>query len=169
MTPADLAVTIRIAPVATRAEADSVASLLVQTGAFLFVFPAYIAGLDSRLDISELPHPREKIEHLLKLRMPAAWNAKRHAELVNQKTTVLVPDYYSAATPHPKSHRRCFCRARGAHALSTLLLDKSNHGFQVAGIIGAKHDDRNATEASERRTSGYSILDGRWPQLCGNL
>ncbi len=143
-TPKDLLVTVAIAPVDGAAQADSIADLLIQSGAFLHAYPAYSLGKDAVVEFQELPPTgTDEIEHLIQLRMPAAWNVKGYAENVNSPVTVMVPDRYYRAIPHAEIPSQTFLSGRGKPDL--IVTSTGNHGFAVSGIIGAEHDIKNTT------------------------
>jgi hypothetical protein len=143
MNPGDLDVTVIIPAVANRAAADSLAAMLVQSRAFLFATAEFLPSLNAAQSGAELP-PSETafIDHLLKLRMPAAWNAKGRAEQVNQVVTMFVPDGYDSPTPHPEIPSQTFIVGSGNPEESAA---SGNHGFSVCGIVGSEHDTLNTT------------------------
>lgn len=145
-------VSLRIPPIATADEADSLCTELTGSAAFLFAYPAIAAGLDRHpVQIPTIPDDTS-LYHLIYARAPAAWNARRLlTDAAN--LTVLVPDIYWALTPNSASlsvnaqiPNHTFLQTYG-NATSALSNGSwvGNHGFHVCGIIAAKWDGANST------------------------
>lgn len=144
MLPDELSMTLNISPVESQLEADSIANLLLQSGAFLFAFPAYQAhALGSEQSLELPPSGESEILHLKKMRMPAAWNVRSLIEGNALGVTVFVPDTYYNSTPHPEISSQQFVFGSGERSLAPTV--DGNHGFCVSGIIGANFDNINTT------------------------
>ncbi len=144
MSPAGLAATVKIPAISTSSEADSLCGILVQTGAFLFVEPAYQNAISASVQQLELPASGiAGNDHLVLMRMPAAWNVVVHAENVNSPVTVHVPDFYYARQQHPQISAQTFVGTVGQPTTNPTF--SGNHGFWISGLIGADHDDQIST------------------------
>ncbi len=140
----DKFVTVKIPPVSSKNEADGIAAELVQSGAFLYAYPAHTVAASGGADISELPPTGDvEIGHLTRMRMPAAWNVKALAESVNNPSSVLIPDKYYTPIQYSEIPSQLFLLGRGRRELTPSW--SGNHGFAVSGVIGARHDAVNAT------------------------
>ena len=164
MQPGDLVVTIMIPPVADSAAASAVAAQLMQSGAFLLVYPAYQAQPSATYEMRYLPESDTVgIAHLLKMRMPAAWNASGRAADLNHPITVHVPDYYASRTRHPQITAQHFVGSRGTPSVDNEIA--GNHGFWVSGLVGADHN-------AERATGVFPVPEGNLrinSQLLGGM
>lgn len=130
-------------------QAELTCSTLVASSAFLSAYPAY---LPTRLAGSDLfpDFPANGIlTHLEQARFPAAWNLRELAASRNSPVTIVVGDGFRSFTPHPEVPAQSFLPGRG-------ILDQSidaagsaggNHGFKVAGVVGARFDDLGTTGA----------------------
>ena len=141
-------VTLRIAPVADEAAARAVGAQLTASGAFLFAEPAFQMDVDVQI----LPPSGDAgIEHFVAARLPAAWNLK---PLAGVAVPVLLPDRYYTLTPPAELGALSFAPGL-AGMVDQELKDGSypgNHGYHVAGIIAAAHDDSPASGAHPRPT-----------------
>ncbi len=145
MAAGDLSATVMVPAVSDAAAADSMANLLLGTGAFLFVEPAYqsAAMLTTSGTSRELPESGATgNEHNILMRMPAAWNIEALAEANNSEIAVHVPGYYSSRNPHPQITTQRFVGSRGTFSTNALL---GNVGYWLSGIVGADHDGNTAT------------------------
>ncbi len=156
MSAGDLMVTVAIAPVDSVVQADSIANLLIQSGAFLYAHAAHSIQPDAVVEFRELPPTgTSEIEHLIQMRMPAAWNVKNRAVTVNSPVTVMVPDGYHGPTPHPEIPSQSFLVGTGKRDF--FPTSSANHGFATSGIIGAEHDNKNTSGVHPGPTSLLSI------------
>lgn len=155
-------VSLRVPEQATREAADSLAVTLTNTGAFLILFAGQSIGLTSHSSIAIVPQrPQWTIRHLRKMRMPAAWNLRSLASTNSQLVRVIVPDVYASANPHPEIPSQSFLVGNGvtdisANAPNGLIV--GNHGFHVAGIIGATFDNSGSTGIHPGAIQDISIL-----------
>lgn len=130
-------------------QAKTSCSTLVASGAFLSAYPA----LDptSVQDASIQPGlPASLImDHLDAAKFPAAWNVRERVASLHSNATVLVADHFRALTPHNEIPAQTFPTQHGSPSLfiDSLGVAKGNHGFQVAGTIGAKFDAVGSTGA----------------------
>ena len=140
----------------SRREADSIAGLLVESGAFLFAFSTFQPELNGTAALHELPSTgTSEIFHLLKMRMPAAWNLKKLVEDMNANVSVFVPDGYYNTVPHPEISSQVFVTGNGS--LDLISTTGGNHGFCTSGIIGANHDNVNTTGVHSNPANGLAI------------
>lgn len=157
MDDASVFLTLSTPTVSTTAGIDSITSRLAQSEPFLFALPCFIpipptpAEPEPEPLLKEIPgNPAAgNIAHLKACYMPAAWNAMSHANSVNHRVTVLVPDAYAQLTPHAELPAQEFVTIPGDGAdvrfnaaINTAL---GNHGFYVSGILGAEYNDIGAT------------------------
>ncbi len=152
--PGWLTMALRIPEVSDRAEADTVATRLMATGAFLAVFPAYAVGLDGV--VIEPGTASATFDHLSRIKMPAAWNARGLAERQAERVTVLVADKFVSATPHGDiPAQRFLTTSTGIYEDVPLSSGKvpGNHGFHVSGILAASLDDDQGTGAHPGNTT----------------
>src|SRR5262249_47942630 len=123
-------------------EAQRRASELTTDGAFIAAFPAY----EMRVDVTPwdpMPAPAAagpSLTALRQIRMPAAWNASTLATTHPQRTTVVVPDYYSPTTPHAEIPSQRFVGPSRGDSLVQGGLARGNHGFWTSGIVAANYD-----------------------------
>jgi hypothetical protein len=157
MTAGNGIVTLRIPRVATEAQAESLATQITKGEAFLFAFPAYTVGVEpydagtTETVKASLPESGAKsIQHLIVLKMPAAWNAVGLALKNKNPITVLVPDQYANNTPHPEIPSQTFFDGSGLsfpHKENNTYAT-ANHGFMASGILGASFDQTPVTGTS---------------------
>ena len=146
-------VTLRVQRLSGRASVDSLITVLKGSGAFSFAFPSYAPQVESSVPVRTrtpaglgLPGgaANNEIEHLIPMKMPAAWNVK---ELIPSasKVTVVVPDEYLQLAAHPEIPEQQF--VAGGNSSSSQLKNEwvGNHGFHICGIIGARFDSLKAT------------------------
>ncbi len=151
-----LSLTIATPAMANRQEADSIAGLLVESGAFLFAFSTFQPELNATATAQDLPPTgTSEIFHLLKMHMPAAWNLKKLVEDMNANVTVFVPDGYYNTVPHPEISSQVFVTGNGS--LDLISTTGGNHGFCTSGIIGANHDNANTTGVHSNPANGLAI------------
>lgn len=136
-------VDISIPPAADAAEAESLAAILENTGVFVFVSVNYFTDPTTLLPPSMDPPPLSPGEAYLEaVRAPAAWNVRSWLLATRQtapKTVVRVADYFFNS-----SHTDL--NIAFTPPLSLLPPEwGSNHGWHVAGTIGARFDALNAT------------------------
>ncbi len=137
-----------------RASADSLAALMAPSSAFAYVFPAFAPGNDSLVVTTTVPSMRpamtpggpadNNLGHLIRMKMPAAWNFKEMIP-AGQKVSVVVPDKYYSLSPSPEISAQRF--VPGGDATIDAFGDyySGNHGFHVSGILGANFDAQGAT------------------------
>jgi subtilisin family serine protease len=93
----------------------------------------------------------ENAPNLTEPRFPAAWNA---SALAQRRITVLVADrYFAAEGETPRAHplipsQRFAPGARGTTRISTQGTADGNHGYWVAGVLGAAFDGAIPTGTS---------------------
>lgn len=147
-------VTLKTPKLDRRSSADSLAALLEENGAFAFAFasfavrPGTMAGGDALANFNGKILPggaaSGNIEHLLALKMPAAWNV-RDTVTTGQSLRVLVPDCYASLTKHVEIPSQEFIPAGNANDAVAAGIVQGNHGFHVCGVIGAVFDSVEAT------------------------
>ena len=143
-------VTLRIPPVADLAAARALGAQLVASGAFAVAVPA--RQLSRSLDPAR-PVAREAppsgitgLEHLADTRIPAAWNVQE-AIVAGPPVPILLPDAFYQATVPPEIPPLFFSPGAGT-PITDALPDGAydgNHGFHVAGIIAAAHNQTTPT------------------------
>ncbi len=136
-----------VPPFPDTATARAACTELVESGAFLSAYPAFnpIEAFDSQL-FPGFP-ANGILGHLENARFPAAWNA-RDLIIPNQAAAhVLVPDKYFSLGAHPELPDHYFHNGAGrvTPTVNSNGIAVGNHGFEVAGIIGARFDDVGIT------------------------
>jgi hypothetical protein len=169
-------VTLAMPPVASEAEAEALAAALKASGAFDHVSPAFefvpeaVEAPTEAVSADRVPPPTglAAISHLTALRLPAAWNARALVPAGALPMTVVVPDSYLPFSTH--NEIECLQPVGGAfdnrESGGKWL---GNHGFHVAGIIGADFDGgpptgtnpdpRNLLEILAFSRRGYTPLE----------
>lgn len=146
--------TLKVPRVNSEAEAKALAATLQATGAFVHVQPAREATTLSRTS-DELqrvlpPSGEAGAEHLLAMHFPAAWNAAR-LTFNTPNVTVAVFDGFNPTVPPEVSHMTFF--QGNGYATAT-----NNHGYEVAGVIGAKFDGAGPTGTHPRADTKLEII-----------
>jgi len=174
MNEAKLMMTLIIPAVTSKAEADSLGEILVNSGAFLFAYGTFTANIsllpgDSRApaSISAVLPPSDTLnmQALIKMKMPAAWNVKEMAGSFGQVTVVVADEFYSES-PHADIPSQVFMPTSGgvSNIANSVGFYPGNHGFHIAGIIGAKFDNLRTTGVHPGPASRLKItslaLDG---------
>ncbi len=130
-------------------QAETICSTLVSSGGFLSAYPCFdpTAGNDGAV-MPDYP-ASIRITPLEEAKFPAAWNLRERAASLHSPVTIVVADDFTRFTTHPEIPAQTFIAGIGA--IDTLLnawgkID-GNHGFAVAGTIGAKYDNIGSTGA----------------------
>lgn len=130
-------------------QAKIVCSTLVASSAFLSAYPCFdpTAGNDGAVAPGFPANIR--ITPLEEAKFPAAWNARRLVARRSSPVTIVVADDFGRLVAHPEIPAQTFV---AGSATADTLLDSlgnvaGNHGFAVAGIIGARYDDIGSTGA----------------------
>lgn len=161
-------------------QAKAVCSTLVASGAFLSAYPAFDPSATN--GASEFPDYPAKtlLGHLELAGFPTAWNARQLLETNNSPATVLVVDDFLERVTHPEIPSQTFPAGAGLPNLGMDLVPggtewDGNHGFKVAGVIGAKLDSLGSTGAFPGRSTLLKlpcILThgfGTWPALLADV
>jgi len=164
--PGDPIVTLEVAPLADVAAAEAFAADVVATGAFADAFPAFAvafpldgaaeSGDNKRADGAGIADALEN------LRIYGAWNAD--ALRIN-RVRVLVGDLWGQATV-PADLSTLTLEAGLIPDLGTTRsgAPRGNHGFWVAGLLGADVNGTGASgtafdAASQLRIDGFSVAN----------
>lgn len=163
MRSGSLTVTLMVPRHATLDEAQTLSDALKQTGAFLGVSPAWsptvippeVVESDSSTVLMMVePEPilllpggeaDSNIAHLKAIAMPSAWNLRRLAFDNGVMVPVLVPDGYVRDRTSTQISNLTFVTHRATTASPVLRRVAGNHGWHVAGTIGADFDDARST------------------------
>ncbi len=134
---------------ASEAQANVICSTLMASNAFLSAYPCFdpINGNDGAV-IPDFP-ANMRITPLEEAKFPAAWNLRERAAGLHSPVTIVVSDDFASFAPHPEIPAQTFIPGIGT-VLTSLngqgIID-GNHGFAVAGTIGARFDDIGSTGA----------------------
>lgn len=152
---------IGVPPVADVAAANVLAQRLLDTGIFFLVEPVFAVDLESKLP-GNITNPLRTSgsetkgdSYLDEIRAPAAWNLRKWLlDKPGSMIEVNVPDFF-----YNTKHRDLNISLKGPIGDA---IGNGNHGWHVAGTIGANHaDNQDATgihPAPERlRIKGISI------------
>lgn len=133
-------------------EAELVAKKLVNSGAFSSATPTYVVS-----PIDELPdsmiNPIFVDAYLAEMRVPAMWNIRDGLSNVYSSVVVSIADSFNLNNGDAKSndlisHRDIDIKWQGYYGDSgqdAKKISTGNHGWLVAGIIGAKYNDLDVT------------------------
>jgi len=110
------------------------------------------------------PSGQAGTEHLEKMRVLPAWNARRLVVSNGSQVGAYVVDYFANAREHPQISSQFFLTTQGTSSYA------GNDGFINAGIIAADFDETVPTgvhpgPASALRTYCYPIDGLTWPDL----
>ncbi len=163
MQDTSLFMTLLIPAVSDSAQIAAICEQLRSSDLFLFAFPGHTPMMISK-DVTSDPAlsivpggpASNNISHLKKCLMPAAWNLKEHAEATPHKVPVIVSDVYGSLTPNPEIPSQRFIQIPGDAAYVLLSSNGSasgNHGFNVAGALGAVYDSTGTTGIHPGNTS----------------
>jgi hypothetical protein len=149
-------VTLKVPAVASVADAETLAAKLYAREAFQLALPAFTytpSPVEAQMGYGSdgiLPFSlTQKIEHLIAIRMPAAWNARNLALKNKNNVTVLVPDLYFVGNTHPQIPTQAMLIGGGDYDKRVIDgLRVGNHGFEVCGVIGAAFDASPITGTS---------------------
>ncbi len=136
-----------VTPDVDSATAAAICSVLVESGGFLSAHPCWIpVAPDDGFATWDAPNGGVAT-YLEEARFPAAWNARDLAIANASPATVLVADRFVNFTANQEIPSQTFIAGGGAAATGadTSGLASGNHGFAVAGVIGANFDDLGAT------------------------
>lgn len=174
MEDTSLFVTLIIPAATDSSQIAAICQRLRENGAFLFAFPAHTpvpspeeSAIEQSLSIIPTGPAATNIEHLKKCLMPAAWNVKAFAEATPHKVSVIVSDYFGSLTRSFEIPSQRFLQIPG-DAAYTVVRDgdaAGNHGFHVAGIIGATYDSVGTTGIHPGTTT---LLEIQSLNSCGN-
>ena len=129
--------------------AKLVCSTLVASSAFLSAYPCFDPiDVNNGAVMPDFP-ASIRITPLEQAKFPAAWNLRKRAAGLHSPVTIVVADDFTRFTTHPEIPAQTFIPGIGV--VDTLLnaygkID-GNHGFAVAGTIGARYDDIGSTGA----------------------
>lgn len=138
-----------VAPQANVAAAAQICTTLVTSGAFLSAYPCHKPTALNEVAVFPGFPANGIATHLEKARFPAAWNVRDRVAASNNVVTVLVADHFRAFTQHAEIPSQTFVSGNGLPDMdidSTGAAD-GNHGFFVAGTVGARFDDVGTTGA----------------------
>lgn len=151
-------VTLVIASVADRNEAQAKADALVASGAFIYARPGYTYNHDSSTSVipsmtalslssamvfqpTMLPEAEaiDWVAHLTPGRVPAAWNVQRRA---TSSVNLLVPEWYNEESTSIELPQLEFSPYGGAAIPldNTIAYPASNRGFHHLGVAAANMD-----------------------------
>ncbi len=152
-------VSLKTPPQPTPDAAQALAAELEATSLFNFVRLSHDVELTPVPDGTKRvlpPSGGNDIEHLRLMSMPAAWNAAALAR-GNPRVKVLVGDYFAQTQPHPYINAM-----RTVVGMPSTRLKNGravgNHGFAVAGMIGANYDGEPTTGVSPDPTQLLDII-----------
>ncbi len=166
MEDTSLFVTLLIPAASDSAQIAGICQRLRDNGAFLFAFPGRTpvpspeeSANEASLNIVPTGPAATNIEHLKKCLMPAAWNLKTFAEATPHKVSVIVSDYFGSLTPSPEIPSQRFLQIPGDVAYTAIHNGNAsgNHGFHVAGILGATYDSVGTTGIHPGKTTLLEI------------
>ena len=159
----DIAMTIAVPHMPGETGLAAVVAALEASGAFWHVAPAWTplpptpgpgprASLVDTASLGGEAAVGERLEHLVALRMLSAWNVAGLAWASESAVRAFVPDFYFTLTPSAEIADHSF--VAGSVATTRISVEQGvdvsyvgNHGFHVAGILGAEVDDAGATGA----------------------
>ncbi|MEK7775211.1 MAG: S8/S53 family peptidase, partial [Candidatus Zixiibacteriota bacterium] len=131
-------------------QAMVVCSTLVASGAFLSAHPAFEPTAPN--GSSEFPDYPAKtlLGHLELAGFPASWNARQLLESNNSPITAIVIDDFLETAANPEIPSQTFPGGAGLVNLGQNFVPggtewDGNHGFMVAGVIGANLDSLGST------------------------
>lgn len=155
MRPGSLSVTLMVPTQPTFDTARTLSDALKATGAFLSVSPALsllpypVAPIEDEVALQLLPggEADARLQHLAAIAMPSAWNLRKLAFDNGVMVPVLVPDAYVRVTTSTQISDLTFRTDRATTAQRGLNRVQwvGNHGWHVAGTIGADFDELRAT------------------------
>ncbi|MFZ1683114.1 MAG: S8/S53 family peptidase [Candidatus Zixiibacteriota bacterium] len=161
-------------------QAKMVCSTLVASSAFLSAYAAFDPIATN--GASEFPDYPAKtlLGHLELPGFPASWNARQLLETNSSPATVLVVDDFLERVTHPEIPSQTFPGGAGLPNLGMDIVPggtewDGNHGFKVAGVIGATLDSLGSTGAFPGRSSLLRlpcILThgfGTWPAFLADI
>ncbi|MEW5796876.1 MAG: S8/S53 family peptidase [Candidatus Zixiibacteriota bacterium] len=130
-------------------EAEVLCSTLVSSEAFLSAYPCFDPTSVQDASIQPGLPANLIIDHLAAAKFPAAWNVRERVAALHSPATVLVADHFRSLTPHAEIPAQTFPTQNGSPSLfiDAFGVAKGNHGFQVAGAIGARFDAVGSTGA----------------------
>ena len=143
----------------TADQAKVICSTLVASGAFISAYPCFDpTNIDDATIFPGFP-ANGRLTHLEQAKFPAAWNLRDRVAGLHSPVTVVVADKFAQFTTHPEIPAQTFIPAVGV--VDTLMdgqgVIPGNHGFAVAGVIGAQYDDIGSTGAYADTTNLLSI------------
>lgn len=139
-------------------QAKVVCSILVASGAFLSAYPAFDpTAINGASEFPDYP-AKTLLGHLELAGFPTSWNARQLLEINSSPATVLVVDDFLETVAHAEIPSQTFPGGAGLPNLGQNLVPggtewDGNHGFKVAGVIGAKLDSLGSTGAFPGRSS----------------
>lgn len=136
-----------VPPFADPADADSACASLRESGAFLAAYPTFRPIQPSDAAV-EPPFPAAaRLAQLENEGFPSAWNARQLAVDRSSPVTVIVGDVFHSLSPHNEIQSQTFLPGSGIPdpTFDSSGVNNGNHGFQVAGVIGADFDSIGAT------------------------
>ena len=129
----------------TAKAANATAKQLTASGAFVEAFPAYtLQGNVAILPDEDVLDQDINPSHLRPISMPAAWNLASVIPDNAEKIDVLIPDKYYSDQGHPQLSALGFLSNDPSDFDLTQNENgtyKGNHGYHVAGVLGADFDD----------------------------
>ncbi|MBK7142262.1 MAG: S8 family serine peptidase [bacterium] len=130
-------------------QAEVVCSTLVASGGFLSAYPCFDPTAGNDGDVAPGFPANIRITPLEEAKFPAAWNLRERVAALHSPVTIMVADDFGRLVAHPEIPAQTF--VAGSATADTLFDSlgnvEGNHGFAVAGTIGARYDDIGSTGA----------------------
>lgn len=128
-------------------EARVICSILVSSRAFLSADPCVTPVRAESATLFPSFPANGIIGYLEQAKFPAAWNVRDRVATLQSPVTVMVVDKFRDFTSHPEIPQQTFISGAGNVSLyiDTNGTAEGNHGFWVAGAIGARFDSVGST------------------------
>jgi len=136
-------VELAIPEVTDESGALAICTNLLNSGAFISAHPAYRPAEISNAEYIIGTPAGQVISFLESAHFTAAWNARSLTTDNNSPATVLIADHFRRLQTHSEIPSQTFPSTAGGTEVRVDAAGKAkgNHGFQVAGIIGAAFND----------------------------
>ncbi len=130
-------------------QANMICSTLVTSNAFLTAYPCFDPTTGNDGAVAPGFPANIRITPLEEAKFPAAWNARGLVARRSSPVTIVVADDFGRLVAHPEIPAQTF--VAGSATADTIFDSlgnvEGNHGFAVAGTIGARYDDIGSTGA----------------------